>query len=168
MGFAAKGVGANSIWCQCCERWCHQRCSELRNLRRAGDNFRCPTCVREVVVVPRRLEVGKDSLEIVDSFHYLGNVISCGGGVELAVRDRISGAWSKWRELASLLVNHSIPLEERAKVYYACARPALLYAVGTWALMERLEGLVASCDHRMLRYMSRVRWQDMITNEVRR
>ena len=51
---------------------------------------------------------------------YLGDVISCGGGVESAVRDRISGAWSKWRELASLLVNHSIPLEERAKVYCAC------------------------------------------------
>ena len=36
---------------------------------------------------------------------------------------------------------------------------------------ERLEGLLASCDHRMLRYMSRKRWQDMyrITNEeVRR
>ena len=39
----------------------------------------------------------------------------------------------------------------------------------TWALTERLEGLVASCDPRMLRYMSRVRWQDRITNEeVRR
>ena len=35
--------------------------------------------------------------------------------------------------------------------------------------MERLEVLLASCDHRMLRYMSRVRWQDRNTNEeVRR
>ena len=33
--------------------------------------------------------------------------------------------------------------------------------------MERLEGLLASCDHRMLRYMSRVRWQDKITYEHR-
>ena len=94
---------------------------------------------RGVAVVPQRLEVGKDSMEIVDSFHYLGNVISCGGGVESVVRDRISGAWSKWRELASLLVNHSIPLEERAKVYCACVRPALVYAAETWALTERLE-----------------------------
>ena len=41
-GVCGKRVGANSIWCQCCERWCHQRCLELRNLKRAGDNFRCP------------------------------------------------------------------------------------------------------------------------------
>ena len=41
----------------------------------------------------------------------------------------------------------------------------MLYAVKTWALAERL----ASCDHRMLRRMSRIRWQDRITNEdVRR
>ena len=58
---------------------------------------------------------------------YLGDVISCGGGVESAVRDRMSCAWSKWRELASLLVNYSILLEERVKVYCTCVRPALLY-----------------------------------------
>ena len=43
--------------------------------------------------------------------------------------------------------------------------PELLYAAETWALTERLEGLLASCDHRMLRYMLRVRWQDKNTNE---
>ena len=116
-GFCSKGVGANSLWCQCCERKCHQRCLGFRNLRRAGDNFRCPTWVRGVVVVPRRSEVEEDSLEIVDSFCYLGNVVSCGARVASAVSDRISGAWSKWRELESLLVNHSIPLDVRAKVY---------------------------------------------------
>ena len=79
---------SNLIWCQCCEKWCHQSCSGLRNLRKAGDNFRCPTCVRGVVVVPQRLEVEEDSLEIVDSFHYLGDKIS-------TLWDRISCAWSK-------------------------------------------------------------------------
>ena len=119
-GVCSKGVGANSIWYQCCERWCHQRCSGLRNLRRAEDNFKCLTCVRGVVVVSWRLEVGEDyfSLERVDSFRCLGDVISCEGGVESTVRDRISCAWSKWRKLASLLVNHSIPLEKRAKILF--------------------------------------------------
>ena len=86
--------------------------------------------------------------------------------LESAVRDRIPCAWSKLRELVSLLVNHSIPLKERAKYFCACVRPAaLLYAPEIWALTERLEGLLANCNHRMSRYMSRVRWQDMITNE---
>ena len=63
------------------------------------------------------LEVGDDGLEIVDSFCYLGDMISCRGGIEPAIfRDWISCAWRKGRELASLLVNHSILLKERAKV----------------------------------------------------
>ena len=59
-------------------------------------------------------------------------------------------------ELVSLLVNHSISLEERAKVYSVCVcvvRPALLYAVETWTQMERLEGQLSSCDHRILRFI---------------
>ena len=109
------------------------------------------------------------SLEVVDSFRYLGDLLTCEGGVESAVRDRISGAWSKWRELASLLVNKSIPLKERAKVYSTCVRPVLLYAAETWALTEKLEGLLACCDQRMLRCMARIRWQDRVSNEeVRR
>ena len=108
----------------------------------------------KVLAVPQRLEVEEISLETVDSFRYLDDVISCGGGVELAfIRDRISCAWSKWRELVSLLVSHSIPLEERVKVCCACVRPAFFYPVETGAVMERLEGLLASCDHRMLRYI---------------
>ena len=88
-----------------------------KSRRRAGDNFRYPMCVRGVVAVPQRLEVGEDNLEIANSFRYLGDVISYGRGVESAVRDGISCARSKWRELESLLVNHSIPLDVRAKVY---------------------------------------------------
>ena len=47
------------------------------------------------------------------------------------------------------VVNHSIPIEERAKVYCVCVRTEFLYAAETWALMERLEGLLAGCDHRI-------------------
>ena len=95
------------------------------------------------MAVPQRLEVGEDRLEIVDCFHHLGDVISCGGELESAVRDRISCTWSKWRELVSLLVNHSIPLEEKGNVYCVCVRPALLYASLTWVVTDRLEGLLA-------------------------
>ena len=104
------GVGGNSIYSSVKDlRWYHQKCLTIGNLRRAGNNFRCLTCVRGIVAVLQRLEVG-GSLEIVDSFHNLGDVISCGEGLELAVRDRIYPIpWNKWRVLASFLVNHSFP-----------------------------------------------------------
>ena len=49
-------------------------------------NLRYPMGVKGGGAVAQRLEVGEDSLEIVDSFRYLGDVISCGGGVELSVK----------------------------------------------------------------------------------
>ena len=66
----------------------------------------------------------------------------------------------KWREIASLLVNRSIELRTRGRVYEACVRSALLYGEETWALASRLMDVLRRCDHRMLRYRSRVRWQD--------
>ena len=35
------------------------------------------------MAVPHRLELEDDSLEIVNSFRYLGDVISCGEGVRI-------------------------------------------------------------------------------------
>ena len=68
------------------------------------------------------------------------------GRAEAAIKSRIASAWRSWRELASLLVNQSIPLVSRAQVYRACVRPVLLYGAETWALTKHLEGLLRSCD----------------------
>ena len=99
-------------------------------------------------------------LEEVQQFCYLGDVLDCEAGVERAVRARVAAAWGRWREIASLLVNHSIELRSRGSVYEACVRSALLYGAETWALTDRLTKVLCSCDRRMLRYMAGVRWQD--------
>ena len=39
-----KGVGANSVQCKTCEKWCHHRCSKLGRVSEAGLNFMCPAC----------------------------------------------------------------------------------------------------------------------------
>ena len=45
-GVCDKGVGANSVWCEGCQKWCHKRCSGLKSLKGAGEGFECPTCGR--------------------------------------------------------------------------------------------------------------------------
>ena len=44
-------------------------------------------------------------VEEVESFCYLGSIVDREGGVERAVRARVVTAWSKWREIPSLLEN---------------------------------------------------------------
>ena len=56
------------------------------------------------------LQLGKDKLDVVPDFCYLGDTTSAGGGCELAVIMRCKCAWGKFRELLSLLTNRHIPL----------------------------------------------------------
>ncbi len=77
----------------------------------------------------RQVQMGEAPVEVMDSFCYLGDVIRCEGGAEVAVRGRIACAWKSRR--ASLLVNQNIPLGSRTQVYRACVRSVLLHGVET-------------------------------------
>ena len=172
-GVCGRGVGVNSIFCTECGKWCHQRCSGLRRVT-GVINFRCPSCQarpgggeeedEELVVA-----VDGGTLREVQHFSYLGNVFDCEGGVERAVRGRVAAAWMKWREIASLLLNRGIRLTTRGKVYEACIRSVMLYGAEAWALTDRMAGIIRTCDRKMLRFMTGVRWQDRVpSSEVAR
>ena len=130
-------------------------------------NFECPLCRRgnNRKEEERGLITTGGRIEEVDEFCYLGNVLDCEAGVEKAVRARVAAAWTKWREMASLLINRSIPLKVRASVYESCVRSVMLYGAETWAMTGRMEDILKSCDRRMLRYMAGVKWQDRVSSE---
>lgn len=58
----------------------------------------------------------------VHEFCYLGNVLDCEVGVDRARRAIVAGAWIKWRDMASSLMNRSIPLKSRDIIYEASVR----------------------------------------------
>ena len=77
--------------------------------------YRCAKCVggcrvegdvdkQEVV-----LERGS-SLERVNGFCYLGDMLGAAGGCEGASRTRVRGAWGHFREFASLLTRRGTPV----------------------------------------------------------
>ena len=53
-------------------------------------------------------EVGSDKLEVVASFCYLGDMLSAGGGCEMAVTTRVKTAWKKVRELLPVLASRHL------------------------------------------------------------
>lgn len=163
-GVCGKGVGVNSILCTVCEKWCHKRCSGRSSVVGVS-NFVCPACVRGTLDVDDdSIEVDGQRIEEVSAFCYLGDMLERSGGAERAVRTRVAAAWSKWRELSSLLVNRHLPLVRRARVYEACIRSVLLYGAETWALTARLEQIIRSCDRRMLRYLAKIRLSDRVAS----
>ena len=150
-----RGVGANSIWCSSCDKWCHKRCTGLSSL--TGINaYTCPVCsgtLQRPVHADESIVLDRGTIAEVKEFCYLGDMLDSEGGAERAVRHRISVAWFKWRELSSLLSNKAIPLKHRARAYNACIRSTMTYGAATWALTQREESLLQSCDRRMLRKM---------------
>jgi hypothetical protein len=162
-GVCKKGVGRNSILCRACCKWVHKRCSGLAGRLKDVD-FKCskcssgsdcePTDVREIA-----LESG-GSLEVVDRFCYLGDMIGAGGGAEEASRTRVQCAWAKFRELMPLLTTRGASLKLKGKVYKACVQSVMIYGSETWAMkvedMDRLE----RTERMMVRWMSGVSLKD--------
>ena len=62
------------------------------------------------------------------------DMLSGGGGCELAAVTRCKCAWGKFRQLLPLLTNRNVPLVTRGRVYSTCVRSVMLHAAETWAI----------------------------------
>ena len=84
-------------------------------------DFKCAvyTGKHATPVGAERLVYGDVSLERVDKFCYLGDMISAGGGLEAAVNARIRSGWRKFRELLPLLTSAGTSLRLKGKLYAA-------------------------------------------------
>ena len=82
--------------------------------------FTCARCLGTARAIDERqsleVEVGNEKLEVVPEFCFLGDMLSAGGGCELAAITRCKCAWGKFRQLLPLLTNRQVPLLTRGKV----------------------------------------------------
>jgi len=60
------------------------------------------------------------SLELVDNFCYLGDMLSVDSDADAAVEARICKRWNKCRQLVPLLSTKDISLLMRGKLYRSC------------------------------------------------
>uniref|UniRef100_A0A0L8I7R5 Uncharacterized protein n=1 Tax=Octopus bimaculoides TaxID=37653 RepID=A0A0L8I7R5_OCTBM len=58
-----------------------------------------------------------EKLEVVDSFRYLGDQVSSGGGCAESVAARIRIAWAKFREPLPLLATKALSLRVKGRLY---------------------------------------------------
>ena len=114
--------------------WVHKKCSGLQRLTLNPD-YRCARCMGNARPIDGRpqseVQVGPDKLEVVASFCYLGDILSAGGGCEMAVTTRVKTAWKKFRELLPVLTSRHLSYKTRGHVYSSCLRSAMLHASET-------------------------------------
>ena len=103
----SKGVGSNSIRCTKCKKWVHKNCSGVKGRLKADNNYQCLKCqvngktTIEAGVEKNLLLSSSTSVDCVEEFCYLWDMLSSGGGAGEASRVRIRCAWKKFRELSN-------------------------------------------------------------------
>ena len=153
-----KGVGSNSILCEKCEKWTHKKCSGVKGSLSRVTNFECSRCSKgigsEGVEGSDKMEIEPGiSVERVDKFCYLGEMLGEEGGAELAVANRVGRAWGKFNTMATLLCNKSVSGRVKGRLYTACVRSCLLYGSETWALTKEYQRKLENTENRMIRKM---------------
>ena len=127
-----SGVGANSIQCNGCSLWVHKKCSGVQGSLSNVTNFECSRCLGTARPIDARpyqsVSLEDQQLEVVDSFCYLGDMTSAGGGCTLSVINRMRVAWGKFHDLLPILTCRSLSLPTRGDVYSTCVRSAMLHA----------------------------------------
>ena len=106
------------------------------------------------------VQVGPDKLEVVASFCYLGDMLSAGGGCEIAVTTRVKKAWKKFRELLPVLTSHHLSYKTCSLVYSSCAWSAMLHASETWPLAKTN---LQRNDRAMIRQICSIKPEDVVT-----
>ena len=104
-------------------------------------------------------------LKNVDSFKYLGSIVSKDGSIDEEIRGRVQSGWNNWKRTSGVLCDKRISARVKGKVYKAVVRPALLYGSETWAMKKAQERKIEVAEMRMLRWMCGVTRSDRIRNE---
>ena len=164
------GLGNNSIYCSSCSHWVHKKCSGIKGKLHPDVNFKCSRCsgsARPIDARPfEQLEVDGEELQVVDSFCYLGDSLSAGGGCEVSSITRIRAAWGKFRELLPILTSRSLSLLKRGEVYSCCVRSTMLYGSETWAQTRETLQRMQRNDRTMIRWICGVRLSDRIHSDA--
>ena len=154
----SKGLRVNSLqcmpqscwrqlnFCSTCSHWVDKICSGLTK-RLKDQAYVCPRCLNLAPPLDYRLIkkiiVDNATMDVEPKFCYLGDMFCAGGGCELAVINRYSVAWGKFKKLLPILTSKHITLELRDKLYTSCVRSVLLHGSENWAptfaVLQRLQ-----------------------------
>ena len=164
-----KGVGSNAIFCGGCFCWIHKKCSCIKGPLRPDPEFRCARCLVKARPIDgqtvKEVKVDDEKLEAGPEFCYLGDMLSVGGGCELAAVTRCKCAWGKFRQLLPLLANRNVALITRGQVYSTCVRCVMLHAADTWAMTAATLNRLRRNDRAMIRWICNVKAKDEVSSD---
>ena len=104
-------------------------------------------------------------LQVVESFCYLGSIISVDVNIDSDISARLAKANYAFERLSkSLWDNHGITLSTKVAVYNSAVLTVLLYGSESWTLYRRHTRKLHQFHMRCLRRIAHISWQDKVSN----
>jgi len=103
-----------------------------------------------------RFNVGGVEIEAVDSFRYLGRMLSTDDSDWEAVRHNLAKARTRWGRVANILRREGAAPKVMSRFYLAVVQSSLLYASETWVTTEPMMNALRTFHHRAARYIARM------------
>lgn len=104
-------------------------------------------------------------IEEVESFQYLGSVITTTGGTEADVTARIRKARASFALLNNIWTSNQYSIKTKLRLFNSNVKSVLLYGCETWKVTRDIERRLQVFINKSLRRILRVYWPETIPNE---
>ena len=116
-------------------------------------------------LTPSFVDIGNGvSLEKVDKFCYLGDMLDADGGCDSAVTARVRSAWKQIREYLPIPTGKGFSLNLKGKVYATCVS-CLMHGSETWPMTVVHELKMNHTEMSMIRWMCGVKLNERKKSE---
>ena len=109
--------------------------------------------------------VENETLEQLDIFKYLGQLITPDGKNEKEIRARIAMAKGRFEKMHKLFESKQLSTKLKLRMINCYIYSILLYGCETWTLTKVLCDKIEACEMFFLRRMGKISWKQKITNE---
>ena len=112
-----------------------------------------------------RILIQNELLEQVDTFPYLGSLITEDGECTTEFRTRLNKGQAIGASLQKIWKSHSIPISTKIRLMTALVKPVATYGCESWTLRKNEETRLDAFEMKGLRKILRVSWTAKKTNE---
>ena len=112
------------------------------------------------------ITLGEERINDVESFKYLGTLISNTGSLELEFNERLKKANQTMARLSKVWKSNRLKLHIKVKLYTSLVRSVLLYGHESWYDNQTISNRFCRFENKALRRILGVKWQDRIRNEI--
>ena len=113
----------------------------------------------------QKIKMQGEDLEEVESFTYLGGIITTKGGCDEDITNRLKKAKGQFQRLKKIWYSSIFSTKTKIRLFNTLVISVLIYGSETWKMNESDRKRLDTFQNMCLRKILKIRWPEKITNE---